>query len=268
MDQGTQDPIEGTANTLYDTIFAIVNDDFWSDVIMTVAVVLIAAIVCRLVVKLLRRFLSRDSSPLPHASIFVNLARVVIWSIAISVILSTCFGIDVSALIAALGIGGIAISLGFQDTLANVIGGLQLSIGGIVKPGDYIEINGIRGEVGDITWRHTEVLTTTGTRVVVPNSVINKDALVILPPRRKVVVPFSVTTDGRALDDVAARIRDAAVDAAKSAGELDAENAPGLVFSGITDYGFAGSVVVWMAADTDQVAAQDAIVRAIAPFTR
>lgn len=44
-----------------------------------------------------------------------------------SVMLSTCFGIDVSAAITALGIGGIAISLGFQDTISNLIGGVQVS---------------------------------------------------------------------------------------------------------------------------------------------
>ena len=40
----------------------------------------------------------------------------------------------------ALGIGGIAISLGFQDTLSNLIGGLQVSLLRIIKPGDNIEV--------------------------------------------------------------------------------------------------------------------------------
>ena len=53
--------------------------------------------------------------------------------------LSTCYGVDVSAAITALGIGGIAISLGFQDTIANLIGGLQVSLLRIIKPGDNIE---------------------------------------------------------------------------------------------------------------------------------
>ena len=40
--------------------------------------------------------------------------------------LDSCFGVDTSSLITALGVGGIAVSLGFQDTLSNFIGGLHV----------------------------------------------------------------------------------------------------------------------------------------------
>ena len=66
-----------------------------------------------------------EEKNLPSSSIFVNIARGAVWLLGVCIMLSTCYGVDVSAAITALGIGGIAISLGFQDTIANLIGGLQ-----------------------------------------------------------------------------------------------------------------------------------------------
>ena len=135
------DPEEQTSG-LYDIIQGIVHVE-WLSTALTVAIALaFTALVARAVTKVLRRVLSHDNSPLPSSSIFVNIARIAVWAVGVSVVLSSCFGIDVSAAITALGIGGIAISLGFQDTLSNLIGGVQVSITGLVEPGDYIEVGG------------------------------------------------------------------------------------------------------------------------------
>ena len=115
------------------------------------------AIATKVVSKTLRHLLNRDDNPLPASSIFINIARAVIWMIGGSFILDNCFGINANALVAALGVGGIAISLGFQDTLSNLIGGMQVTFMGIIKPGDNIEVGGVSGVVQDITWRHTTI---------------------------------------------------------------------------------------------------------------
>ena len=180
------DPEEQTSD-LYDIIQSVVHVEWLSTALTATIALAFTAFVAHVVTKVLRRVLSHDNSPLPSSSIFINIARVAVWAIGVSVVLSSCFGIDVSAAITALGIGGIAISLGFQDTLSNLIGGVQVSITGLVEPGDYIEVGGQRGVVRDVTWRHTSLETLSGERVVVPNSVINKSSLTHLPPLEKVV---------------------------------------------------------------------------------
>ena len=165
-----------------------------------------------------------------------------------------------------IGIGGIAISLGFQDTLSNLISGLQLSIMGIIEPGDNVEIGGQRGIVRDATWRHTTIVSSTGETIVVPNSVLNTSALVQLPPPRKVVVPISVVAGGDELTQVSEAIADAAGAAARSVGEVERD--PVVQFTDVTAFGFTGNVVVWMAEGADPAAAKDAVVRAVAPLTR
>lgn len=258
--------LEEPADGLLSVVKEFVPVDWLSKLIVVVIAVAVTAVVARLAVKLVRRVLSHDSVPLPSSSIFANIVRVTVWAIGVSVILSSCFGVDVTAAVAALGIGGIAISLGFQDTLSNLISGLQLTIMGIIEPGDNVDIGGARGIVRDVTWRHTTIVAPTGERIVVPNSVLNTSSLIQLPPPRKVVVPISVVATDEELSGVSEAIVQAARAAAQSVGEVEKE--PSVQFTDVTAFGFTGSVVVWMAEGADPSQAKDAIVRAIAPLTR
>lgn len=258
--------IEEPAEGLLSFVQGFVPVDWLSKLIVIVVALAITALASRLALKLIHRVLSHDSVPLPSSSIFANIVRVVIWAIGLSVILSSCFGIDVTAAVAALGIGGIAISLGFQDTLSNLISGLQLSIMGIVEPGDNVEIGGQQGIVRDVTWRHTTIVSSTGERIMVPNSVLNTSSLIQLPPPRKVVVPVSVVASGDELTAVSDRMAQAALAAAQEVGGVEKE--PSVQFTDVTSFGFTGNVVVWMEEGADPAAAKDAIVRAIAPLTR
>jgi small-conductance mechanosensitive channel len=184
----------------------------------------------------LRKVLSSDATPLPSSSIFVNIGRVVVWVIGICVIMSSCFNVDVSGAITALGVGGIAISLGFQDTLSNLIGGLQLSLTKLVEPGDHIKVSGEEGIVHDVTWRHTTIITTRGEYVIIPNSVINSEALKKLPHRSPVRIDIIVTPKpGESLSQVTREI-ETAVDAAVGAIAL-LEQKTKIEYSAVTTQG-------------------------------
>ena len=217
------DVIEESADSLIDFVHGIIPVDWLSTIVVVAIVVFVTAVIAHLATKLIRRILSTDASPLPSSSIFVNIVRVAIWAIGVSIMLSTCFNVNVTAAVAALGVGGIAISLGFQDTLSNLISGLQLSIMGIVEPGDNVEIGGQQGIVSDVTWRHTTIVSSTGERIMVPNSVLNTSSLIQLPPPRKVVVPVSVVASGDELTAVSDRMAQAALAAAQEVGGVEKE---------------------------------------------
>lgn len=80
-------------------------------------------------------------------------------------------GINISPLIAGLGIGGLAVALALQPTLTNLFAGTYVITEGVVGAGDYIEMeNGITGYVVDVNWRSTRLRTWTNNLVVIPNS--------------------------------------------------------------------------------------------------
>ena len=80
-------------------------------------------------------------------------------------------GINVTPLIAGLGIGGLAVALALQPTLSNLFAGTYVVSEGVVSVGDYVEMeNGVSGYVVDVSWRSTRLRTWTNNLVVVPNS--------------------------------------------------------------------------------------------------
>src|SRR5919109_1055807 len=91
------------------------------------------------------------------ATLLVNLARLVVLTIGILIILET-LGVSITPLITALGIGGLAIGLALQDTLANFFAGIQILSSRQLRPGDYVQLaSGEEGYVQDVTWRYTTI---------------------------------------------------------------------------------------------------------------
>jgi MscS family membrane protein len=79
------------------------------------------------------------------------------------------FGINPSAFLAGLGVGGIAIALAAQKTLENVIGGASLILDEAVRVGDSFKIGDIVGTVEAVGLRSTRVRTLDRTLVTIPN---------------------------------------------------------------------------------------------------
>lgn len=249
-----------------DALYAFARESGLQTLLVAAAVLIVTAIVSYIVAKGLRRLLMHDEVALPSSSIFVNIARATLWILGLCVVLSTCFGIDVSAAVAALGVGGIALSLGFKDTVSNLIGGLQVSLMGLVVPGDNIRVGTSSGVVEDVSWRQTVVRNVDGRQIIIPNSVINTVALEKLPPATTVKVAVSVATDGNALDETAREMERRAAAAVERVGTL--AEVPRVTFSEIEEGSFK-CTLTFAIADVAQVSmARDAVVRAVAPLAR
>ncbi|MFB6619577.1 mechanosensitive ion channel family protein [Streptomyces sp. NPDC056367] len=103
------------------------------------------------------------------ATIFVNIARVVVLTMGVLVALET-MGVSIAPLLTALGVGGLAVALALQDTLANLFAGVHILASKTVQPGDYIRLSsGEEGYVVDINWRNTVVRNLSNNLVIIPN---------------------------------------------------------------------------------------------------
>lgn len=109
-------------------------------------------------------------STVNQVRILKKLINAVIWIIAITMVLGQ-FGYKISALLATLGVAGLAVALALQDTLANVFAGFYMMADRSVKAGDYIKLDsGEEGFVEDIGWRNTRIHLWANNTVIVPNS--------------------------------------------------------------------------------------------------
>jgi len=87
-------------------------------------------------------------------------------------------GINVSALLAGVGVAGVALGFAAQETVANMIAGFLIFWDRPFKIGDYITTQGRYGEIREITLRTTRIRTLDNTFVVIPNKQIIGDTLV------------------------------------------------------------------------------------------
>lgn len=243
-----------------------VRSDWFGTAVGVAVILFITVVICRILVVATRKLINKTTL-LPSSSIFVNLVRALVWIIGISCVLSICFNVDVSAIITALGVGGIAVSLGMQDTVSNLIGGFQVSVARIVKPGDNIRLGtmaGVTGRVTDVTLRYTHLVNGDGDHIVIPNSMLNSNAIIHLDPILEVNIPVVVTYNEERLSWVAHHMEDACAKAVARVSKL--KKKPQLQFTEITEFGYKGDLFFTISDSARIDDATDAAIRAIAPY--
>lgn len=142
--------------------------------IQLVVVCTIAYFLIRLVELLLERVEAALSARQQYASrSMLHLARraanATIIVLGILLVLSN-WGYDTTTLVAGLGVGGIAVALAAQQTIANVFGGVSIIGDQPVRIGDFGKFGDLIGTVEDIGMRSTRIRTRARTVVSVPNS--------------------------------------------------------------------------------------------------
>ena len=130
------------------------------------ATLILAGIASKLVVL----YGSKIQQALPVTSLTQNIARGVIVTIGLLMILNG-LGISIAPLLTALGVGGLAVALALQDTLSNLFAGFYVTMSRQVRVGDYVKLeSGEEGYVTDIGWRTTKIKMLPNNVVLVPNT--------------------------------------------------------------------------------------------------
>lgn len=141
---------------------------------------------------------SASGAALPSARILSTAIQVGVLIVGFLVALQT-LGISVTPILTALGVGGLAIGLALQDTLANLFAGFHILVSGQIRPGDFVQIaSGQQGFVEDITWRNTTIRQLPNNLVIVPNAELAKSITVnfSLPEaEQSIVVDVGVSYD-------------------------------------------------------------------------
>jgi small-conductance mechanosensitive channel len=141
-------------------------------VLFVLTMLMAIRLTAQIAVAVVRFYLNRTESAraLPNTSIFENIIRVGVFLLGILMLLQT-LGVSVMPIITALGVGGLAISLALQDTLANLFAGIQMLMARQIRVGDTIQLeNGMAGVVDDISWRTTRLRQLSGNLVILPNN--------------------------------------------------------------------------------------------------
>jgi len=120
-------------------------------------------------------------------------------------------GMDVTGLVAGLCIGGLAVALGLQDTLANFFGSVFIFVDRPFVVGDLIKIGDVEGTVADVGFRSTRILTFPKTIVTIPNKTVANATIDNLSkrPKRRVMESIGLTyeTTAEQMEEAVSTIR-------------------------------------------------------------
>ena len=121
-----------------------------------------------------------------------RVSKVIIYSLGLLIILKNQLHIDISPILAGLGIGGLAIALALQSTLTNFLAGTYVMSDAVIHTGDYISLDsGHEGYVEDIGWRTTKLRNWQGNLIILPNSKLSEAVITDYEKPDKALV-FSV----------------------------------------------------------------------------
>lgn len=155
-------------------------ENAWALVLIRIAAIVLATVI---VLRTNRHFWRKDPKNRDHLirRFTFNIVQAAIITLGIILAVEQIPHLSQVArtVLAGSGIVAVAISLSAQESLANVIGGIFLSVFRPFDVGDRITLvnNKITGNVEDITLRHTIIKTFTNTRVIVPNSTMNQEII-------------------------------------------------------------------------------------------
>lgn len=206
-----------------------------------------------------RHYGATSAGVVPGTSLTQNIVSIVVASLGLLILLNS-LGITITPILTALGVGGLAVALALQDTLANLFAGFYVSLSGQIRIGDYVRLDsGHEGTVADIGWRAVSIRALQNNIIIVPNSKLAQAIVTnfhLNDARMSVRVEVGVSYDSdpdhieRILVDVASR----------AAGEVDGllgDPEPVARFSpGFGDSALGFTLVVHVAQFTDQFLVQ------------
>jgi small-conductance mechanosensitive channel len=177
---------------------------------------------------LVREYGRNASTPWRLTTLTQTIVTLSVSAIGALVLLNT-FGISITPILTALGVGGLAVALALQDTLANLFAGFYITLAGQVRVGDYLKLEtGQEGYVVDISWRSTTLRALPNNLIVVPNAKLGQAILTnfSLPEKRmSLLVPVSVSYECDP-DQIEQVLIEEALDAVGEVPGLLAEPAP------------------------------------------
>ncbi|MCX7678610.1 MAG: mechanosensitive ion channel family protein [Spirochaetes bacterium] len=192
-------------------------------------------------VKISKKLQSRLNDDL--VPLFTKMSRIFIIIITALLVL-TQFRIEITPLLASLGIAGFAIGFAIKDTLANVIGGIILTLDKSFAVGDKVSIDGEVGVVHEVGLRNTLIQTYDNEVIVIPNGeLVNKKFknFALPNPEIRVVVDFSV-----AYGSDVNRVQEVVLAAVKTVSEVKEEPIPEVLFMSMGEYSLNFQARFWI----------------------
>jgi len=153
---------------------------FLTHVIQAVIIVVCAFLLLRLLNRLLTRVIEAINEDRKRAIYNVKrFLQIIIYSVA-AILILWLFEVDVTGLLAGLGIGALVIGFALKDIIENWVSGFLIFTGKTYKIGDVVQVGRLKGVVKAISLRTTTLKTYDRNEIIMPNSLLLKEKIINL----------------------------------------------------------------------------------------
>lgn len=152
--------------------------DLITKILVLIAGASITLAIAGTLTRLLVLYQQRTAPDVPVTGLAQSLVRIAVLIVGILMI-ARALGLDITAALTALGVGGLAVALALQEPLSNLFAGLFLSLARQIRVGDFVRLEtGQEGFVADLDWRSTRIRMLSNNIVIVPNAKLAQSIVV------------------------------------------------------------------------------------------
>ena len=168
------------------------------------------------IVEALKGLFYRYSDTNAHLSLelsafMVRIFKIVIFALGLSTLLYT-WGVNVTALIASLGLGGLAFALAAKDAASNLFGSIALLMDKSVKVGEWVRIGDVEGVVEDVGMRTTKIRSFQKSLITLPNQIVANSSIENFSRRGirriKMRIGLTYSTSSKQIEAISGEIRE------------------------------------------------------------
>ncbi len=231
-------------------------------IIITLLVIVVSLAVADIIVVILNDFgkklakqteTSIDDEAIPFLS---KLVRFIVYIMGLMIVLDL-YGIEITPMIAGLGIAGFAIGFASKDTISNLLAGFFILLDRPFTKGDRIQSGNNLGSVVDIGLRSTKIETLDHTYVIIPNSeIVSKDVTNYALPNMQIKVRL---TFGVAYGSKPGDVKDIVLDVARTSDYVMDEPESQIFFREFADSSINFLLIFWVHSFKDRLKAIDDI---------
>lgn len=236
--------------------------DLLFHIVLTFTITLFIAHLCS---EWIKYKMGRTSKQMGSTSILATAVDCAVYAIGALIFLES-YGISISPLLTALGVGGLASALALQDTLNNLFTGITTLVSKQIRIGDYVKLSsGEEGRVVDMNWRNTTINTPTNNMIIVPNKNFGASTLTNYEQpyaECTILIPLTVTY-GSDLNKVEETTLEVARYVLQKSEYGVSGFEPKVQFSSLGDYGISFNVVLRLRNVIDQASLKHQFIKRI-----
>ena len=206
---------------LWNDIVTYFQTNVWNIVFFFVILIL-GIIIIKIIMTVLRKVLGKTHMERIAQQFICTAVKFCLWLILILILLSQ-IGIQISGILTAISALILAVGMALENNMANLANGIVIVSNHMFKKGDYIIVDGVEGNITDINFLFTTLLTSDNKKITLPNSTIVNSSVTNLGANAKRRVDFTFSV---AYESDVELVKKVVTDVMKSDGRVYLDPAP------------------------------------------